>query len=232
MAQPFVYKTSVIQEQIGPITLFIEQITDVESAIDAMFQELEARGCGELLEELCPYFGSLWPSGKLLAQWIFDLGQGSFRGKRVLEIGCGLALPSFVASSLGASVVASDLHPDVPSFLARNLSRNPGFAIDFRPVDWRESPADLSGCYDWVLASDVLYEKYQAAALVDFLKHQLPTSGQAIVIDPDRGYWERFVVLARHAGFEVDIQHRSAVESEKRFHILQLRKNGHIQGSV
>lgn len=224
MAGPLQYQTAILETQVGSLRLRLHHIENVEAAIDAMFQELEARGCGELLEDLCPYFGSLWPSGQILAQWIWDQGEATFRGKRVIEIGCGLALPSFVAAHLGAQVVATDLHPDVPGFLARNLVNNPGFSIQFKPLDWREGGDAPVALYDWVLASDVLYEKYQAAGLVAFLVKNLTPTGQAIVLDPDRAYWERLVIQGRHAGFTVQVEHLKTGPEQKLFHLIRLSR--------
>ena len=53
-----------------------------------------------------PLFGMCWPSGMALAA---RLAQRDVRaGERILEIGCGLALPSLVAHRRGADITASD----------------------------------------------------------------------------------------------------------------------------
>lgn len=197
------YRLTAIQEQAGPFVFNLYTLENFESAIDAMFAELEARGSPQLLEELCPYFGTLWPAGRLLGRWIANQG-AAFSGRRVLELGCGLALPSLVASRLGAEVTASDLHPDVPHFLARNLLNNPECSVRYRHLDWRNPPRSL-GQFDWVLGSDVLYEAEQADSLVSFLKATLTPEGKAVIIDPDRSYWNRLVDLARSKGLRVQI---------------------------
>jgi predicted nicotinamide N-methyase len=215
------YETNQTEITIGSLRLCFTQIHNVEAAIDAMFRELEARGSGELLEDLCPYFGSVWPSARVLSQWVWSKGDAAFRGKSVMEVGCGLALPSFVVSHFGARSVATDLHPDVPGFLRTNLEQNPGFSIEFKTLDWRRPTEEAIGTFDWVLASDVLYEKYQAASLVDFLKRHLALEGEAILVDPNRAYWERLVVLARHAGFYVEVQ--DCLDQDKVFRLVSIR---------
>ena len=195
------YETDLIEERFDGIEVRLHCIRDVEAAIDAMFAELEARGCPDLLEDLCPYFGSLWPAARVLARWMASQGRPAFEGKSVLELGCGLALPSFVAARLGARVWATDRHPDVSRFLERNLAANPGLAIRYESLDWRQGAAPET--VDWVLASDVLYEKHQAASLVGFLRATLAPSGRAVILDPNRAYWERLVVLGRGAGLTV-----------------------------
>lgn len=55
-----------------------------------------------------PLFGLVWPSAQKLA----DLMQTwELKGKRVLELGCGLALASLVVHRREGNVTASDCHP-------------------------------------------------------------------------------------------------------------------------
>src|SRR3954451_11963721 len=49
-------------------------------------------------DEYLPYWVELWPSGLALAR---ALHGRALRGARVLELGCGLALPSIVAALAG-----------------------------------------------------------------------------------------------------------------------------------
>src|SRR5204862_8184692 len=55
-------------------------------------------------EEFLPYWAELWPSGVALAKAIADR---SLRGARVLELGCGLGLPSLAAALGGGRVLAT-----------------------------------------------------------------------------------------------------------------------------
>ena len=56
-----------------------------------------------------PYWAELWPSGLALADYVATL---DLAGRRVLELGCGLALPSFAAALGGADVLATDWAPE------------------------------------------------------------------------------------------------------------------------
>jgi predicted nicotinamide N-methyase len=161
------------------------------------------------LEDLCPYFGTVWPSARVLALWAWEQGIFAFKGKRVLELGCGLALPSFVVSRFGAEVLATDLHPDVPEFLSRNLAENPGASIRYQHLDWK-APRQLKAPtrYDWILASDVLYESNQAEPLVDFIVQNLARNGKAVITDPGRAYWSTLVRTAESAGLQVTSEER------------------------
>ncbi len=39
------------------------------------------------------YFGVVWPSSEVLANFIFDY---DFKNKRILEVGCGIGLSSLI----------------------------------------------------------------------------------------------------------------------------------------
>ena len=60
-------------------------------------------------EEFMPYWAELWSSSLALAH---DVARRSLRGARVLELGCGLGLPSIAAALAGGRVLATDWSPD------------------------------------------------------------------------------------------------------------------------
>src|ERR1700752_539176 len=58
---------------------------------------------------LVPYWSVLWLSGVALAR---ELDGVKLRGVRVVELGCGLAVPSIAAARAGAEVLATDSDPE------------------------------------------------------------------------------------------------------------------------
>merc|ERR1712060_263159 len=59
------------------------------------------------LDKICTV---LWPSGVVLADFVVaELSDICEKGCTVLELGCGSALPSMVAASLGAKAIATDM---------------------------------------------------------------------------------------------------------------------------
>ncbi len=58
-------------------------------------------------------------------------------GVRVVELGCGLGVPSLVAAARGADVTALDWAEDAVSLLEQNAARN-GLALAAAVHDWRE----------------------------------------------------------------------------------------------
>ena len=85
-------------------------------------------------------------------------------GMRVLELGCGLGLPSIVAARAGAEVLATDGSTDAIAYTAHSLALN-GTEADVAAADWAADGDALveRGPFDLVLGADVLYTKANAA---------------------------------------------------------------------
>jgi predicted nicotinamide N-methyase len=126
---------------------------------------------------VAPYWAVLWRSGVALAR---ELEGEELDGLRVVELGCGLAVPSIAAARAGASVLATDVSPEALALAKRNARAN-GVRIETTTFDWDE-PRDL-GRFDLVLAADVLYERPAVAALLDLLPRLAP---EAWLADPGR----------------------------------------------
>jgi predicted nicotinamide N-methyase len=129
---------------------------------------------------LAPYWSVLWRSGVALARAIAAEGVG---GLRIVELGCGLGLPSIAAARAAAQVLATDEDPEALELLGRNADRNDAELETLR-LEWAE-PADLIGRapFDLVIAADVLYERAAVAQLLALLPRLAPA---AWVADPGR----------------------------------------------
>jgi predicted nicotinamide N-methyase len=141
-------------------------------------------------EEYLPYWAQLWPSAIALARVVAGLRPA---GRRVLELGCGLGLPSIAAALEGASVLATDWSSDAVAFAATNASRN-GAALRTAVCSWT-SPEPLldEAPWDLVLAADVLYEARNVDALLELLPRLVDASGEVLIADPGRRPAERFL---------------------------------------
>jgi predicted nicotinamide N-methyase len=135
-------------------------------------------------DEFMPYWAELWASGRALAEVV---SARALRGARVIELGCGLALPSLAAAAAGGRVVASDWASSALSLASSNAERN-GLAVDTLELDWFSPPGSVPW-FDLVLAADVLYEERNGAALLDLL----PELGREVwLADPGRVTAGRF----------------------------------------
>ena len=65
-----------------------------------------------------PVFGIIWPSSLVLAHFINNYDTGK---KRILEVGCGMALSSLLLNSRNADITATDHHPEVEKFYSEIL---------------------------------------------------------------------------------------------------------------
>jgi predicted nicotinamide N-methyase len=152
-----------------------------------------------------PYWSVLWRSGMTLAR---ELANARLAGLRVVELGCGLGVPSLVAARAGADVLASDECPEALELVERNAREN-GLQVATARVDWN-APRALadSGPFDLVLAADVLYERAAVAPLLSLL----PRLGrEAWMADPRRPAAEAFLEEARRR-WSVASTVRGAVE--------------------
>jgi predicted nicotinamide N-methyase len=161
-------------------------------------------------DERIPYWAELWPSARVLARRLLDapLPRG-----RVLELGCGLALPSLVLLGRGAAVVATDYYDDALLFARANARRNGLPDLSTSVLDWRTPPAD-SGRFETVVAADVLYEERNIASFGTALTAVLAEGGEAFLADPDRKHLPAFVAAMRGAGWQVSELARVAEQQE------------------
>src|SRR3954447_583504 len=141
-----------------------------------------------------PYWALAWPSGMALAE---TLAGRDLAGRRVLELGCGLGLPSLVAARRGAAVLATDGEPDAVVFAAHNLALN-DLEGEVAQGDWRGSGALVErGPWDLVVAADVLYKRANVEALLRLLPRLLAAGGEALIADPRRAGGRDFLAAAR-----------------------------------
>src|SRR5690606_14503357 len=106
-------------------------------------------------------FGQLWPASQAPARAVKQI---DIHNLRILEIGCGLGLPSLVLQRRGADVTASDHHPLSESFLDYNAALNHLPAIPYLDLPWTDGHEDV-GHFDLIVGSDILYERNHADML-------------------------------------------------------------------
>ena len=146
-------------------------------------------------KRLTPYWAVPWPSGLALARHV---AAEAPKGKRVLELGCGLGIPSIAAARGGAAhVLATDVNTDAVVFCAHNLHLNE-VTGETAAGDWRETVELLAAePWDLVLAADVLYTRDNVAMLVDVLPRLLAPEGQLWLADPRRAGASEFLPIAK-----------------------------------
>ena len=159
-----------------------------------------------------------WDAGAYLADLVAD-GAVDVRGRRIVELGAGTALPSLAAAAQGASVAVATDYPD-PDVLA-GMARNAALLCEMHPartlplrtaaLAWGDAAhADAlraDGPFDVVLAADVLWVSSQHAALLRSVAALLAAGGQFVLVagfHTGRPAITRFLRRAAAAGLVPD----------------------------
>lgn len=129
-------------------------------------------------------------------------------GRRVIELGCGVGLPSVVALARGARVTATDHYGAALDFARYNALVNLGREPCTRLLDWHASRAQEPGPFDLVLAADVLYEARNVPALAVLIPTLLVPGGEVLLADPRRKDTPAFLEGMRGRGFRPSTEGR------------------------
>jgi predicted nicotinamide N-methyase len=193
-------------EKIGRFPIHLWSIRDMDRAVEEICSKYLPETPEEetLILDLCPYFATLWPSARALGIFMSER-KSQFSKLCGIEVGCGLGLPSILAALLGAQIHASDFHPDVGHWLEKNAALN-RVKVPYLSWDWTQpelNPLPASGQYDFVLASDVLYESRHPKDLVAALTRLTRPGGKIYLSDPGRSYLDRALQEFESRGFSI-----------------------------
>jgi predicted nicotinamide N-methyase len=168
-------------------------------------------------DEYLPYWAELWPSAIALARVV---ASSELAGLRVLELGCGLALPALAAARAGAAVLATDWSADAVDAAAAN-AHAAGLVVRTAVADWRDpEPFLAAGPFDLVLAADVVYEARAVAPLLALLAALAPP--RVLLADPSRATAGPLLAGAREAGWSVT----SAADAERPMVVVHELRRG------
>jgi predicted nicotinamide N-methyase len=201
------YVTETAPWRVAGETLQLTTLKNVESSIDQVIDWLEVKGyAAEQIENLAPYFGVVWPASLALCAYL-DQGdvKRRIRHRSVVELGCGLGLPAMICSRAGGECVVVDSHPSVPSFLRLNVSQNEPLSLTFKSPEDLVSECKTQGkVFDWVIASDVLYDRAMAEGFAEVMSLIASPDATCVVTDPGRAYVNEFVTAMRARGWVED----------------------------
>ncbi len=135
-----------------------------------------------------PLFGVIWDSSKVLANFMFEY---EIDNKRILEVGCGMALTSLMLNQRNADITTTDYHPEAGRFLLKNVMLNKGKDIPFIRTGWADTDSGM-GKFDLIIGSDLLYESEHVDLLSEFIDQHTQPECEIIIVDPGRGNHARF----------------------------------------
>lgn len=198
---------------INQIEVQLYSLKNLDETIDQLCQSLEHQPQYDpLSEDLCPYFAQIWNSALALSRFITE-NQNLIAHQKILEIGCGLALPSFIATHLGAEITATDFHQDVEWLLNINQKMNNCY-FKYQRINWRDQSFDHK--YDLIIGSDILYESRHPKEIAQTLFNLTTQSGKIILSDPGRSYLQNFANEMKKLKLEYKM-HQYKIENDEIF---------------
>ncbi|MBD3347418.1 MAG: methyltransferase [Chitinivibrionales bacterium] len=156
-----------------------------------LFWEEETGGEREI-----PYWTVVWPGAAVLAQYILDNSTTLVKEKRVLDLGCGGALPAIAAFHGNAKkIVANDIdHVALHIATLNARANNASLTLNSDNLVDRKYP----GNFDLLLAGDLFYERGTAEKTLSFLWKARESGARVLIADGERKYAPRTgVVLLR-----------------------------------
>jgi len=191
------WPTHIVRRTFGQFDVNLHLIDDFDAVLDH---------CAEIYPndtDMIPYYADLWPSAEALAKYLTE-NFTTLSGSSIIELGCGLGLPSIICAKLGADVIATDFHPYNRSGFERNAAENGVSQITYTQMDW-EFPT-YHKKFDMVIGSDLLYEPKQIATLTNCVKTIIKDDGIFILADPGRDHIQTAVDAMTGFTHQIDIK--------------------------
>ncbi len=201
--QPFYRGLRVANEtvEVGGHCFHVAKLEDAAALLDE-----PDFGKRFLEEDIAPYGMELWPSAIMLAEFILS-GRAGESG-HALELGCGLAFVSTVATKLGWQMTAADNDELALEFAKYNASLNDVDMHAWQQLNWHKPPHDQQ--FKRIFAADILYQLVDQVPILRCIDALLKPGGVAYIADPCRSVADRFESLAGDHGFVVNLYHTAA----------------------
>lgn len=174
----------------GDGQLEIWRPADPDAALDDATLE---QSCTEM--QWHPYWAQAWDSSYGLLTW---LSGRDWTGQQVLDLGCGLGISTAGLLAAGAEVVAGDnARPGLEFARLNTFPWNHRCRV--REIDWRASR--LNQRFDWIVGSDILYDRQQIEPLDRFFREHLGEGGKVLLADPSRPMTVEFLEQLQRRGW-------------------------------
>ena len=200
-----------------------EIIIELPSSQDQLLEEaIQCERSGS--SDWDPYWGSLWATAPKTAALILHHAWPS--RLKALELGCGSGVAGIAASIAGHDVTFADHASSAVKLAVSNAALN-GFKDMVGMVfDWQQPTTNQ---FDFILASDVLYDAAGYEPLLRTLDAMLSAHGVVWIGDPGRVHGHRFPELAIKHGWGIESLDEFAqpcpapAHMQFRLHVLQRR---------
>ena len=221
------YSWTLRVEEAGDQSVRLHALTSFEDASDRLYRHLQGRGSAGYRQDISPMFGVIWGSCRAVVDRLVEVGD-ELEGQRILELGCGLALPSLVAARYGAEVMATDMHHHAEALLAKNMVENDVSGVVYSNLDWRE-PAPIQvplGGFDRVLACDVLFAYELPELVIAQFARFLAPGGVGWLTDPGRAWLDEVVAAGErhHLILNIDVVEVIRPGKQEDIYFIEIRR--------
>jgi predicted nicotinamide N-methyase len=201
-----------------------EIVVELPSSQDQLLEEaLQRERAGD--SDADPYWGTLWATAPKLAAMVLRHTWPS--RLKVLDLGCGLGVTGIAARIAGHEVTFADHASSAVRLAVSNAALN-GFADTTGMVfEWEQPPTDQ---FDFILASDVLYDAAGYESLLGTLQAMLSDEGVVWIGEPGRVIALGFIGLAVRHGWSVasldEFAQPCPNPAQTQFRLLVLQRRG------
>lgn len=205
-----------------------EIVVELPSSQDQVLEEAIQYECSGT-SDWDPYWGTLWTSAPKTAAMI--LRQTWPSRLKAMELGCGIGVVGIAALIAGHDVTFADHASSAVRLAVANAALNGLADMVGMVFDWQQPTTHQ---FDFILASDVLYDAAGHEPLLNTLQAMLSGHGVVWIGDPGRVHTPRFVELAVKHGWRVESLDEFAqpcpAPAHMQFRLLVLhRSEAHIE---
>jgi predicted nicotinamide N-methyase len=151
------------------------------------------------VESEFPFWSKVWPSAIALTLFI-ENNSSFFDGRKVIELGAGLAIPSFVASRYASVVLTTDYLEDAVELMNENIGAQKLKNVTAEKLDWNQLPDDISA--DLIIMSDLNYSPPAFDKLFTVIQKFLLAGSTIVLATPQRlmakSFIESLMLYIRH----------------------------------
>ncbi|GMH40558.1 hypothetical protein BSKO_08462 [Bryopsis sp. KO-2023] len=141
----------------------------------------------------------VWDAAIVLAHYLHK-NPYELKGKRVVELGSGTGVVGLAAALLGANVILTDL-PRMMDLLQRNIEGNSQESqVRALPLTWGQDLSGLEAPFDFVLASDVVYNRHDFHKLASTLESLSGPNTKIVMSHEHREGMHEFFEILRQQG--------------------------------
>ena len=130
-----------------------------------------------------PFWANIWPAAIAMGNFLKQEPQW-VEGKKVLELGAGIGLPSFMMSRYAAGMIISDHSKEAVALIEKNIRHLQLPQVSAMCIDWNHFPENIQA--DIVLLSDINYAPAQFSSLQSLIKSLLLQGVTVILSTPQR----------------------------------------------